>query len=80
MLGFYERYAFSIPTPGINYNRSTRYYQRKELAYVVGVGYRLPQGLGLEVRYVAGLTNLYDKNSNSIYSTYTNITRACKYN
>jgi outer membrane immunogenic protein len=75
MLGVRERYEFvdwATGVAGVNYNKSARYYQRKELAYVVGVGYRLPQGLGLEARYVAGLTNLYDLTSNSIYSSYTN--------
>ena len=75
MLGVYERYQFvdfMTGAAGVNYNKSPRYYQRKELAYVVGLGYRLPQGLGIEARYVAGLTNLYDLNSRSIYSTYTN--------
>ncbi|RZK92846.1 MAG: PorT family protein [Hymenobacter sp.] len=71
LLGVSERYEFGVPTPGVGYSHDTSIYQRKELAYVVGVGYGLPQGLGLEVRYVAGLTDLYDKNGQGIYSTYT---------
>jgi hypothetical protein len=71
MLGVSERYDFSLPTPGVGYSHDTSIYQRKEFAYVLGVGYRLPQGLSLEVRYVAGLTDLYDKNGRSFYSTYT---------
>lgn len=71
LLGVSERYEYSLPTPGVGYSHDASIYQRKELAYVVGVGYRLPQGLGLEVRYVAGLTDLYDKNGRGIYSTYT---------
>lgn len=72
LLGVSERYEFGVPTPGIGYSHDVSIYQRKELAYVVGVGYRLPQGLGLEVRYVAGLTDLYNENGRSLYSTYTN--------
>jgi hypothetical protein len=71
MLGVSERYDFSLPTPGVGYSYDTSVYQRKEIAYVVGAGYRLPQGLGLEVRYVAGLTDLYDKNGRSLYALYT---------
>jgi hypothetical protein len=72
MLGVYERYTWGVPTPGVNYNRSPLNYERKELAYAVGVGYRLPQGLGLEMRYVAGLTELYDKNSRNYFLTDAN--------
>lgn len=71
LVGVSERFDYNLPTPGVGYSHDTSIYQRKELAYVVGVGYRLPQGLGLEVRYVAGLTDLYDKNGKTFYSLYT---------
>jgi hypothetical protein len=72
LLGVSERFDYSLPTPGVGYSHDTSIYQRTEIAYVVGVGYRLPQGLGLEVRYVAGLTDLYDKDGRTFYSTYVN--------
>ncbi len=67
-----ERYEFVWNSvPSVNTNNRTTGYQRQELAFVGGAGYRSKMGLGLELRYVQGITNLYNDTSTLYYATPT---------
>lgn len=62
LVGVNERFEH-LPLPGsgatVGYNYRTDQYRRWEVAYVVGAGYRGQSGLGIEVRHIGGLTDLY---------------------
>jgi hypothetical protein len=67
-----ERFEFEWTTgPMVNTNNRTSDYQRPELAFVGGVGYRSKAGLSIEARYVQGITNLYrDEEARNPYYLY----------
>ena len=62
LVGVNERFEH-LPLPGsgatVGYNYRTDQYRRWEVAYVAGAGYRGQSGLGIEVRHIGGLTDLY---------------------
>lgn len=64
LAGAYHHYHFNTYSPsgvptgqGENTDRDVRGYQRWEASVAAAVGYRLPGGLGLEVRYTEALTS-----------------------
>lgn len=52
--------------PMVNTSKRTNDYQRPELAFVGGIGYRSKAGLSIEARYVQGITNLYRNNDGRV--------------
>ncbi|HEX8426877.1 porin family protein [Hymenobacter sp.] len=61
---FNDRYP--RPFPPSESTKSTAPYRRWELGYAVGAGYALSNRLAVEVRYTAGLTDIYKP----LYSPY----------
>ena len=51
----------AITGPGTitNVNTNPNGYPRWDIAYVVGGGYRIKKGLGMEIRYAGGLSSIY---------------------
>jgi hypothetical protein len=65
----YEFNASAGSTTTVRNNTSLRNYRRGEAAFVAGAGYRWANGLGAELRYTQGLTNLFQANSLTLYAT-----------
>lgn len=72
LLAVRERYEFEWNSvPSVNTSNRTTGYQRQELAFVGGAGYRSKAGLGVEARFMQGFTNLYTDASTLYYATTT---------
>ena len=66
-LGFLigQKSEFNIPGVGSSSSTSTDGTRKVDFGYIAGVGYQLPQGLEIGVRYNGGISDLSDKSGSS---------------
>lgn len=60
-----QKYEFNVPGVGSGSSTSTDGTRKVDVGYIAGVGYQLPQGLELGIRYNGGISDLNDKSSGS---------------
>ena len=60
-----EKDEVNIPGLGSSTSTSTNGTRKVDVGYIAGVGYQLPQGLELGVRYNGGISDLSDPSSGS---------------
>jgi len=60
-----EKDEVNIPGLGSSTSTSTNGTRKVDVGYIAGVGYKLPQGLELGVRYNGGISDLSDPSSGS---------------